>query len=112
MTELEAANEAIILLVRLTLELQLTDSPQTDSKPGRFMSSPAITTVITMMEFLPAALQEQVAEHLREYIADLQDEQRWDASFNRTQDNLIAAARRARQEIEEGKATPLDYEQL
>jgi hypothetical protein len=76
------------------------------------MSSPAITTVITMMEFLPAELQAQVAEHLREYIADLQDEQQWDASFNRTQDNLIAAARGARQKISEGKATPLDYEQL
>lgn len=76
------------------------------------MSSPAITTVITMMEFLPNELQEQVAEHLRKYIADLQDEQQWDASFNRTQDSLIAAARRARQEIAEGKAAPLDYEQL
>jgi hypothetical protein len=38
------------------------------------MSSPAIKTVVTMMELLPAELQDQVAEHLREYIADLQDE--------------------------------------
>lgn len=64
------------------------------------MSSPAIKTVITMMEFLPAELQEQVAEHMREYIADLQDEQQWDAAFNRTQDNSIAAARRAQAESE------------
>jgi hypothetical protein len=76
------------------------------------MSSPAITTVVTMMEFLPAALQEQVAEHLREYIADLQDEQRWDAAFEKSQHNLVAAARKARQEIAEGKAEPLDYDQL
>jgi hypothetical protein len=76
------------------------------------MASPAITTVVTMMEFLPADLQEQVADHLREYIADLQDEQQWDASFNKTQDSLIVAARKARQEIAEGKAEPLDYEQL
>lgn len=76
------------------------------------MSSPAITTVITMMEFLPTELQEQVAEHLRKYIADLQDEQQWDASFNRTQDSLVAAAKRARQEIAKGKAAPLDYEKL
>ena len=76
------------------------------------MASPAITTVVTMMEFLPIDLQEQVADHLREYIADLQDEQQWDASFKKTQDSLIAAARKARQEIAEGKAAPLDYEQL
>jgi hypothetical protein len=30
----------------------------------------------------------------------------------KTQDSLIAAARKARQEIAEGKAEPLDYEQL
>jgi hypothetical protein len=76
------------------------------------MASPAITTVVTMMEFLSVDLQEQVADHLREYIADLQDEQQWDASFKKTQDSLIAAARKARQEIAEGKAAPLDYEQL
>lgn len=76
------------------------------------MSSSAITTVVTMMEFLPAALQEQVADHLREYIADLQDEQRWETSFQSSQSGLIAAAQRAKQEIADGKAVPLDYEQL
>ena len=60
------------------------------------MSSPAIATVITMMEFLPAELQEQVAEHLREYIVDLQDEPQWDASFKCIQDQLIAASRLAK----------------
>ena len=76
------------------------------------MSSPAITTVATMMEFLPTELQEQVVEHLREYIADLQDERQWDDAFTRTQGSLIAAAKQARREIAEGKATVLDYEQL
>jgi hypothetical protein len=66
------------------------------------MASPAITTVVTMMEFLPVDLQEQLADHLRDYIADLQDEQQWDASFKKTQDSLITAARKARQEIAEG----------
>ncbi len=76
------------------------------------MPSSAITTVVTMMEFLPAALQEQVAEHLRDYIADLQDEQRWEASFQNSQDSLVAAARQAKQAIADGQATPLDYEKL
>lgn len=76
------------------------------------MPSPAITTVIAMMESLPENLQEQVAEHLREYIADLEDEKKWDKSFKKTQQQLINAARRAKQEIAEGKAKPFDYEQL
>jgi hypothetical protein len=37
------------------------------------MSSTAIVTV-TKMESLPEPTQEQVVEHLREYLEDLQDE--------------------------------------
>lgn len=40
------------------------------------MSSPAITTIVKMVESLPDELQEQVAEHIREYIADLEEERR------------------------------------
>jgi len=76
------------------------------------MSSSAIATVIRMMESLPDPVQDQVVDHLREYLADLQDELRWDSLFQRTQPQLIAAARRARQEIAEGHARPMDYEQL
>ncbi|WP_089721187.1 hypothetical protein [Candidatus Entotheonella palauensis] len=61
------------------------------------MASPAITTVIKMMESLPEAMQDRVAEHLREYLADLQDEQQWDALVSKTQPQLIEAARRAKQ---------------
>ena len=76
------------------------------------MASNAITTITQMMETLSEPQQNQVVEHLREYIAELQDELRWEASFNRTQDQLIAAARRAKQEIAEGKAKPMDLDQL
>ncbi|MFE1744781.1 hypothetical protein [Coleofasciculus sp. H7-2] len=76
------------------------------------MSSVAIATVVKIMESLPVDVQEQVAEHLREYIDDLQDEIRWNESFQRTQQNLVAAAKRAKQEIAEGQATPMDYDQL
>ena len=76
------------------------------------MSSAAITTVMKMMESLPLDLQDRVAEHLREYIDDLQDEIRWSEYFQRTQQKLVAAARRAKQEIAEGQATTLDYDQL
>lgn len=76
------------------------------------MSSNAIITITRMMETLPEALQNQIVEHLREYIAELQDELRWEASFNNTQDQLIVAARRAKQEIAEGKAEPMDLNRL
>lgn len=76
------------------------------------MSSPAITTIVKMVESLPDDLQEKVAEHIRDYIADLEDEKRWDTSFKQTQVNLVAAARKAKQEISEGRAMPMDYEQL
>ena len=76
------------------------------------MSSNAIATLVTMMESLPTDVQNRVVEHLREYIDDLQDELQWDKSFQKTQPQLIAAARRAKQEIAEGRAKPLDYDQL
>ena len=76
------------------------------------MASTAITTVIKMIESLPEASQEQVVAHLRDYIEDLQDERQWDASFGRTQHQFMAAAQRAKREIAEGRATPMDYDQL
>uniref|UniRef100_A0A7C1FM92 DUF2281 domain-containing protein n=1 Tax=Caldilinea aerophila TaxID=133453 RepID=A0A7C1FM92_9CHLR len=76
------------------------------------MTSTAIETVTKMLESLPEMVQEQVVEHLREYLADLQDEQEWDSLFKRTQPQLVAAARRAKQEIAEGHAQPLDYDKL
>ena len=76
------------------------------------MSSNAIITITRMMETLPEALQNQIVEHLREYIAELQDKLRWEVSFNNTQDQLIVAAQRAKQEIAEGKAEPMDLNRL
>lgn len=76
------------------------------------MSSTVITTLIKMMETLPERTQGQVVEHVRDYIAEMQDEQQWDSAFLRTQKELIAAARRAKQEIAAGKSEPMDFSQL
>ncbi len=51
-------------------------------------------------------------EHLRDYIAELEDELHWGITFNNTQDQLIVAARRAKQEIAEGKTEPMDLDRL
>jgi hypothetical protein len=74
------------------------------------MTSTAIATVTRMMESLPEPAQDQMVAHLREYLADLQDEVRWDTLFKETQPQLSAAARRARQEIAQGHAQPMDSE--
>ena len=76
------------------------------------MSSSAITTIVKMVESLSDDLQERVAEHIREYIANLEDEARWESSFKNSQDKLVTAARQAKQEIAEGRSMPMDYEQL
>ena len=65
-----------------------------------------------MMESLPEDKQDKIVEHLREYIQDLQDEQKWHESFNKSQDKLIADAKLAKKQIAEGKAQPMDYDKL
>jgi glycerate-2-kinase len=76
------------------------------------MSSPAINTIVKMVESLPEELQEQVVEYVRAYLAEIEEEKRWDESFKRTKNNLVAAARKAKEEIAAGMSTPMDYEQL
>jgi hypothetical protein len=76
------------------------------------MSSPAIQDLVNLVESLPDTVQSQVIAHLRDYIADLQDEQQWDTAFNRTQSALVAAARQAKQQRAAGQAVPMDYNQL
>ena len=74
--------------------------------------STAIATVVAMLESLPAPAQEQVVEHLREYVEELRDELKWDTLVAKTQRQLVAAARRAKEEIASGKSEPLDENKL
>ncbi|MEZ4708506.1 MAG: hypothetical protein R3A44_14960 [Caldilineaceae bacterium] len=76
------------------------------------MASMAIITMTKMMETLPETAQNQALEHLREYIAEIQAEQKWDKLFSQTQNQLVAAAKRARAEIAAGKAKPMDFDRL
>ena len=76
------------------------------------MNSTAIATMVKMMERLPARTQEQVVDHMLEYLAELEDEALWDKQFAQTQSQLVAAARKARQEVEAGDAEPMDLKRL
>lgn len=72
----------------------------------------AIYTIVKIMETLPEAAQHQLVDHVRDYLADMDDEAEWDNLFEETQEQLRASARKARQEIAEGKAEPMDFDRL
>jgi hypothetical protein len=76
------------------------------------MSTATIETVVKMLETLPAPIQERAVEHLREYIEDLKDEAHWDMQFEKPSAKLSEMANKARKEIAEGKAAPMDFEKL
>jgi len=76
------------------------------------MATPALTTIIKMIEQLPESEQNRVADHLREYLAELEDEQKWDEAIAKSQDKLAYGAREARKQIAEGKSEPMDFDRL
>ena len=76
------------------------------------MKSVAITTVIKMMESLPENAQDQLVEHLRNYLEDMSDEIRWGGLFKKTEPKLLSAARQARKEIAKGLAKPMNHRDL
>ncbi len=65
-----------------------------------------------MLESLPEEAQQRVVERLRDLVEEARDEAQWDELFQRKQAGLVAAARKARQEITAGKATDMDYDKL
>lgn len=76
------------------------------------MTSPPITTAVKLLETLPEPEQALVVEHLREYIAELHDEEAWEALFEATQPQLVQAARAAKDQIKAGMARPLEEHDL
>ena len=76
------------------------------------MSTNSIATIIKMMESLPLSVQDKVVEHLQEYLLDLQDELKWDYLFQNTQNQLVAKAKLAKQEIAKGQSKPMEYDKL
>ena len=71
-----------------------------------------VETIVKMVESLPEVLQERVVNELRSVIVEANDEAEWDMQFERKQEGLMSTARKAKQEIAQGVAEPMDYEQL
>jgi len=76
------------------------------------MVTPAVNTIIKMIEQLREAYQEKVAEHLPEYLATLEDEEKWEEAFAKSQHKLIYTAREARKQIADGKSEPIEFGKL
>jgi hypothetical protein len=76
------------------------------------MLTPSIATVVKMLEDLPEETQSQVVEHLRQWLAELEEEAQWEQSFARSQDKLYQAGHEARKQIAKGKSKPLDLNEL
>jgi hypothetical protein len=72
----------------------------------------AVATLIKMIETLPEPAQERLVDRIREYLADIQDELEWEQLVQKTQPQLIQAARKAKQEIAAGLSQPLEPNQL
>lgn len=72
------------------------------------MSEEDIATIVKIFESIPDAQQEKIIQHLREYIADIEDELKWDKSFHKTQNKLVEVARLAKQQIAQGKKQTID----
>ena len=66
-----------------------------------------------MIESFPEAVQEGVVEELRTLVEDARDKTtKWDDLIAKKKDGLVAAARSARKETAEGKATDMDFDKL
>lgn len=74
------------------------------------MSAETITTVVKMLEALPDAAQERVAEHLRDYLTELQDEWLWNDAYATTQTQLVAMAKIAKNQIASGQSLPFHFD--
>jgi len=69
-------------------------------------------TITKMIEALPESLQERVLEEIKPIIAEALDEAEWQMQFERSEEKMIAIARKVKGAIKEGKAEPMDYKKL
>ena len=69
-------------------------------------------TIAKMVQSLPESLQIVVLEELKEIVAEKIDDVEWNMQFEQKQDQLIAAAKKVKEQIATGKVEEMDYEKL
>ena len=65
--------------------------------------------VISELDKLSPGKQEMIAQLI---LTELDDEERWEASFASSQDQLARLAEKARQDINSGRVKPLGFDDL
>ena len=76
------------------------------------MENITLRTINKMLQSLPGNRQEQVLNHLYEYITELYDEIKWDLLFKNSEKEISRIVRQVRQEIKEGNIEDFDYDRL
>lgn len=76
------------------------------------MSSTTIETLVKMMESVPDSAKDQVLERLRQYLADVLDDIRWDETYKHSQAPLESMAREAMAEFDAGLTRPFDPKKM
>ncbi len=73
------------------------------------MTTKTLQSLIDKATALPADLQERFAG---QWLAELEDEQLWDEKFARSQDQLEAMARKARENYRAGKTIAKGWDEI
>lgn len=63
-------------------------------------------------ETIPESMQNSVLDEIQAVITEKHDELEWNIQFQQSQENLIAAAKKVKDEIATGIAKPMDYKKL
>jgi len=68
--------------------------------------------VNNVTETIPESMQNSVLDEIQAVITEKHDELEWNIQFQQSQENLIAAAKKVKDEIATGMAKPMDYKKL
>ncbi len=66
-------------------------------------------TILEMLHTLSDSEKKMVIEHLRNYIEEIREENRWDESYRNTAKNLEKHARKIKEKIALGNVKPMDF---
>ncbi len=69
-------------------------------------------TIDKMIKTIPESMQSSVLDEIQAVITQKHDELEWNIQFQQSQENLIAAAKKVKDEIATGMAKPMDYKKL
>ena len=69
-------------------------------------------TIDKMIKTIPESMQNSVLDEIQAVITEKHDELEWNIQFQQSQENLIAATKKVKDEIATGLAKPMDYKKL